>query len=66
MDQPRGARQRRLYAGANVTIVAVAADRGVPTGVTIEQGCKTTFTSIVPPAPPVVPAAQAPPSPPAK
>lgn len=34
-----------VYAGANVTTVSIAADRGVPSGVVIEQGCKTTFTT---------------------
>jgi len=34
-----------VYAGATVTTVSIAADKGVPAGIIIEQGCKTTFTS---------------------
>ena len=37
-----------VYAAANVMTVSIAADKAVPSGVTIEQGCKTTFTTATP------------------
>lgn len=34
-----------VYAGATVSAVFVNVDKGIPSGITIEQGCKVTFTS---------------------
>jgi hypothetical protein len=36
------------YAGANLNTIAVNVDKGVPSNLTIEQGCKLTFGSVVP------------------
>ena len=37
-----------VYAGATVTTVSIMADKGVPAGITIDSGCKTTFTTTSP------------------
>jgi len=34
-----------MYAGANINMLFLNTDKGVPAGVTIENGCKTTFDS---------------------
>jgi len=34
-----------VYAGAKVNMLFLTADKGVPAGVTIDDGCKAAFTS---------------------
>ena len=34
-----------VYAGALITTVAINASKGLPAGVSVESGCKVTFTS---------------------
>lgn len=44
-----------VYAGATVTTVSIMADKGVPAGITIDSGCKTTFTTTERTAAPAAP-----------
>ena len=39
------------YAGASITVVAVNADKGVPSGITVDKGCGVTVDTKVTPKP---------------